>query len=64
MQLVAAANANRDNAAVEARSMEAAIAALTTSDEGVEDRHPERCGGCGTICTAVRLLKSCRVLVN
>ncbi len=44
VQLVAAANANRDDGTVEARSMDAALAALTTSDEGAEDRHPERWG--------------------
>lgn len=43
VQLVAAANANRDDGTVDARSMDAALAALSTSDDGAEDRHPERC---------------------
>ena len=43
VQLVDTANVNRDDTTVEARSVEAAVAALTTADDTPEDRHPERC---------------------
>lgn len=43
-QLVEAENPNREEDTVEARSVEAALSALTVGESSPEDRHPERCG--------------------
>jgi hypothetical protein len=44
-QLVDTENVNiREEGDVDARSVEAALAALSTSEASPEDRHPERCG--------------------
>lgn len=42
VQVVDAANANREDDAVEARSVEAALSALAVGEATPEDRHPER----------------------
>jgi len=41
--LVAGANPNREEGVVEARSVEAAISALSTGADAPEDRNPEKC---------------------
>ena len=42
VQVVDAANPNREDDAVEARSVEAALSALAVGEATPEDRHPER----------------------
>ena len=41
--VVDVANVNREAEGVEARSVDAALAALTMGSSEAEDRHPERC---------------------
>jgi len=50
--LVAGANPNREEGVVEARSVEAAISALSTGADAPEDRNPEKCA-------SLRLLRHC-----